>query len=234
MCQCVNHDQEKRFPWCLIFHCRTSIDGAKNNLWDVQSVPTSDKSQSRPQASGCDRMFINSASVTSVGATQIIGNDWEIMKASAGLSLPSWPLTSRSPGDFDSSGADAAVGWRLELSFFCSPGFFFLPTETVCLCSCLSSGVWFTYLWHRVCIRHCDHTAWVTWHTDWTICQSGGKPFVILCLYRAQFTSPSPTFKWIRGEKEAHNAMFTDAACPQDSGTLTIFEKNTDESLSAS
>lgn len=52
------------------------------------------------------------------------------------------------------------------------------------------------------------------------------EPFVILYLYHTQFTSASPTFKWIRGEKEAHNAMFTDAACPQDSGTLTIFEKN--------
>lgn len=103
---------------------------------------------------------------------------------------------------------------------------FFLPTKTMGLCSCLSSGVLFTYLWHSVCIHHCDHPAWVTWHTDWTICQSGGKPFVILYLYHAQFTSPSPTFKWIREEKEAHNAMFTDAACPQDSGTLTIFEKN--------
>lgn len=180
-------------------------------------------------------MFINSASVTSVGATQIIGNDWEIMKASAGLSLPSWPLTSRSPGDFDSSGADPAVGWRLELSFFCSPVLFcFCPQKPcVCVLVCL---LWSDSLIYGTgCVfEYCDHTAWVTWHTDWTICQSGGKPFVILYLYHTQFTSPSTTFKWIRGEKEAHNAMFTDAACPQDSGTLTIFEKNTDESLSAS
>lgn len=32
VCQCVNPDQEKRFPWSFRFHCRTSIDGAKSNL----------------------------------------------------------------------------------------------------------------------------------------------------------------------------------------------------------
>lgn len=141
VCQCVSPDQEKRFPWCLRFHCRTSIDGAKNNLWDVQSLPTSDKSQSRPQASGRNRMFINSASVTSVGTTQIIGNDWEITTASADLLVPSWQLTSWSPGDFDASGTDAAVGWWLELSFFCSPVFlvcFSCPQKPcVCVLVCL-------------------------------------------------------------------------------------------------
>lgn len=115
MCASVSSLIGKNVPWSLIFHCHTSIDGTKNNLWDIQSVPTSDESQSRPQASGCDRMFINSASVTSVGATQIIGNDWEIMKTSADLPLPWWPLTRWSPGDFDSRGADAAA--RLVLLF---------------------------------------------------------------------------------------------------------------------
>lgn len=109
MCVSVSSLIGKNVPWSLIFHCRTSIDGAKNNLWDIQSVPAFDKSQSRPQASGCNRMFINSASVTSVGARPIIGNDWEIMKTSADLPLPWWPLAGRSPGDFDSRGADAAV-----------------------------------------------------------------------------------------------------------------------------
>lgn len=35
MCVSVSTLIGKNVPWSLIFHCRTSIDGSKNNLWDV-------------------------------------------------------------------------------------------------------------------------------------------------------------------------------------------------------
>lgn len=223
------------FPPRTIFHCCTSID--KQKITCYTSKAFQHLTVTKLAAGLCLRpMFIKGAFVTS--PMQIIETDWEIIRTSAGLSLPSWTLANLSLGYFVNmeqmrQAVDARTCRGSNYVFFALLCFFAHSNHiSVFLFAFWGLNHLFTAqgvyspLW-PYCVGHMTHA-------DWTCCQSRSKPFVIFSLHHAQFMSPSRHLNESGEKKGAHNAVFTDTASPQDSGTLTRFENNTDESLSAS
>lgn len=226
------------FPPRTIFHCCTSIDEQKITCYTSKAFQHLTVTK---LAAGLwlRPMFIKGAFVTS--PMQIIETDWENHKdISRSLSTfvnSGQPVTRL----FCQHGTDEAGGGRSDslrsnYVFFSLLCFFFAHSNHI---SVFLFAFWglihlftaqgvYSPLW-PYCVGHMTHA-------DWTRCQSQSKPFVIFSLHHAQFMSPSRHLNESGGKKKkgAHNAVFTDTASPQDSGTSTRFENNTDESLSAS
>lgn len=129
------------FPPRTIFHCCTSIDEQKITCYTSKAFQH--LTVTKLAAGLWPRpMFIKGAFVTS--PTQLIETDWEIIRTSAGLSLPLWTLANLSLGYFVNmeqmrqAGGGRSDSPRSNYVFFSLPCFFFCPQwPYLCVLVCL-------------------------------------------------------------------------------------------------